>query len=84
MTTYPNREHKNADSAARRRALRALGDIENEILVLRRRIDAGTADGDDAQIMTDRVREVVKNISILGALREVREWDAADKAEREG
>jgi hypothetical protein len=47
VTTYPNKEHENADKAARRRALNALNDIEREVAILRRRVEGGTADGDD-------------------------------------
>ena len=81
MTDYPNREHEIADKAAKRRAIRALDEIVNEAGILRRKLDnAAWVDGDDTQILTDRTRELTKNLAILGALDEVRDWHAADVA----
>lgn len=82
MTDWPNREHRNEDEAARRRALKALADIEYEIGILRRRIDNGTVHGDDTGILTEKTRAVTQHVAVLGALREVREWDAAGRAAR--
>jgi hypothetical protein len=80
-TSYPNREHKNADVAARRRALGVLAAIEEEVASLRRRIEGHRIDGDDTQILTDLTRQVTLHASVLGTLREVREWHAADQAQ---
>jgi hypothetical protein len=83
MTSYPNREHANADKSARRRAATALDGIEAETSMLRRllRGESVEPDGDDTQLITQHVRALVQQMSVLGALREVREWDAADIAE---
>jgi hypothetical protein len=80
MTTYPDHEHENADKAAERRALKALKDIDYEVATLRRKIENGTADGDDTGILADRVREVTAQLAILGAFRDVREWQILDQA----
>lgn len=81
MSTYPNREHQKADEAAKRRALKALDDIEAEAKLLRRVIsDNRRVDGDDSRAIAGIVRDLTVHLSILGALYEVREWDAADKA----
>jgi hypothetical protein len=80
MTEYPNREHKNADEAARRAALVALGDIQQEVDILRRTLtqDARRVDGDSAQNLVNRALYLTRKLSVLGALYEVREWHAAD------
>lgn len=81
MTDYPNREHKNADDAARRRALKALDDIEAEVTFLRRRVNGGTADADHTSTLAARTADVVRQLAVLEALRDVREWHAADSRE---
>jgi hypothetical protein len=81
MTDYPNPEHRRADSAACRRALAALDELENEVRVLRRRIEGGTAEGDDTHLLAEKARSVTQHVTALGVLREVREWDAADGPE---
>lgn len=86
MSDYPNREHENADKAARRCALKALDGIESEMLSLRRRLtynDRNAPDGDETQRIAALTRDLIQHLSILGALREVREWHAADLAERD-
>lgn len=77
---YPNREHGNADKAARRRALAALNGIEDETRMLRRKIATEVADGDDTQVLADHVRLLTRDLAVLGTLRDVREWHAADVA----
>lgn len=77
---YPNREHRNADEAASRRALKALDGIDAEVAILRRRVESGTADGDDTATLATLAHEVTKHLTALGWLREVREWHAADTA----
>jgi hypothetical protein len=78
MTEYPNREHEKADKAAiiaEAQAIRAyLGNEQPE------------ADGDATQRITGRVHDLTANLAILGALREVREAEAADRhiAQRQG
>ncbi len=81
MSDYPNREHENADKAAKRRASKALTDIAYEVNILGRRLEAGTVDGGDTNILSDRVRQLTQHLSTLAALREVREWHAIDQAE---
>jgi|GEM_PF-2976442 len=79
-TGYPNREHQNADQAARRRALKALDDMYSEVEILRQRIQRGRVDGDDTQRIASLARDITQHVSVLGALGEVREWHAADVA----
>lgn len=85
MTDYPNREHKNADDAARRRALAALTDLAGEAALLHRSVKAGLeVDGDFTQVLTDLVRKLTRDLTVLGTLRDVREWHAADSKEAAG
>lgn len=82
MTDYPNAEHENDDQRARRRALGGLADLAGEAALLRRSLkDGRDLDGDDTQVLTDLLRKLTRDLSILGALREVREWHAADARE---
>lgn len=81
MTDYPNREHKVADEAAKRRALAALDHMVQEIETLRTRITRDIGDGDDSQRLSSLMRDVTQHISILGALRDVRAWHALDQNE---
>lgn len=81
MTGYPNQEHANADSAARRRALQALADIEREVESLRKRVSNDLADGDDTSTLAQRTADVTRQFARLEALREVREWHEADTKE---
>lgn len=78
---YPNREHANADKAARRRAFQALADIEREVTFLRRRIEGDVADGDDTSTLNQRAADITRHMSVLESFRDVREWHAADQAE---
>ena len=81
---YPNREHRNADRAARRRAHAALDLIEAEVAVLRRRLKTAdnplaSIDGDDTQTIMGRVRDLTAELAIMATLRSVREWARADR-----
>lgn len=84
VTAYPNREHENTDKAARRRALQALSDIEGEVAFLRKRINDGIADGDDTSTLAQRAVDVTRQFGRLEALRDVREWHAADNKDAGG
>lgn len=78
---YPNREHANADKAARRRALKAVDEIAGEAQLLRRKLEAGqNLDADDAQTITHSLMRLTQNLSALETLRDVREWHSADVA----
>ncbi len=82
MTTYPNREHENADRAAMRRALHALSGIEGEVRDLRLKLSRDQrVDADEAQVITGHVRALTGYLAELGILRDVREWHAIDKAD---
>lgn len=82
MTDYPNREHANADKAARRRALKALDEIASEAALMKRRLEDGhNACADDTQTLVHSVSRLTENLSVLAILRDVREWHAADEAE---
>jgi hypothetical protein len=76
---YPNREHRKADEAARRRALARLDLIETEVRMLRRRIGQGQAGGEDTATLMTHVRDLTEYLAILGVLNEVRDWHAADR-----
>ena len=81
MTDYPNREHSNADKAARRRALAALEEIKAEADNFIRRIDKGyELSGADAERLVTKAFKVAVNFSIAETLSNVREWHAADQA----
>jgi hypothetical protein len=80
--TYPNHEHRKEDRAARRRALDRLSAIEAEAARLRRMIERGQGEGEDGATMARLAGELTLNLTVLGVLREVREWDAADPAGR--
>lgn len=80
--SYPNREHENADKAARRRAIKALDDIIDDAQTLQRRIARGyEPHGTDAQRRADKAVASAVNFAFLEQLRDVREWHAADLAE---
>lgn len=81
---YPNREHRNGDRAARRRAHAALDAIEAEVATLRRRLKSAdnplsSLDGDDTQLIMGKVRDLTAELAIMAALRSVREWAKADQ-----
>lgn len=79
---YPNREHANADKAARRRALKALDDIIEDAQALKRRIENGyEPHGTDAERLADKAIAASVNFAFLEQLRDVRAWHAADSAE---
>jgi hypothetical protein len=83
---YPNREHKNADRAARRRALAALNAITAEAERLRQKLQEAdnplsSLDSDDTRTMDGKVHDLTAEFAVIGALRDVREWHAADLAE---
>jgi hypothetical protein len=82
MTDYPNREHANADKNARQQAIAALDDIARDAEILRRRLAAGSyTDVSDGTTLAAKAGEVGRRLAVIATLREVREWDAADKAE---
>jgi len=87
--SYPNREHQKADERARRRALEALSHIEGDAFDLRKKLERSFlspvhVDADDVQGLSDNLRKLTGCLAELGILYDAREWDAADKAEREG
>jgi hypothetical protein len=81
VSGYPNPEHRNADNAARRRALAAADHLAAEVETLSKRITDGTAEGDDTQRIASLARDLTQHVTALGVLRDVREWDKADKAQ---
>jgi len=82
---YPNREHRNADKAARRRARSALNDIAQHVAYLHRQLDldSPSLDEDSAQPLAEKTRALTGHLARLGQLRDAREWHAADQAEKE-
>jgi hypothetical protein len=81
VSAYPDRAHEASDKVTTRRALKALDEIEAEVAILRRRIANGTVEGESTQILADRAREVTQHVSVLEALRTVREWSAGTTVE---
>jgi siroheme synthase (precorrin-2 oxidase/ferrochelatase) len=81
---YPNREHENADRAARRRAISALTSMSDEAMEFAAKLQAGvsTPYASDAQKFQHWTSQLLENLTILETLREVREWRAADEAEK--
>jgi hypothetical protein len=62
-----------AEAAAYRRAMTALDHLADEIDILGKRIGDDCADGDDTQRIASLTRDLVQQVSVLGALRESRE-----------
>lgn len=85
MTEYPNREHRVADEAARRRALASLEAITASAGIVRQKLerDGTWVDGSDARVLAVAVGQLTENLTILETLRDVREWHEADKADAE-
>lgn len=84
MTTFPNREHMKADQAARRRALKALDSISDEIQLMRVILGRGPdtrMDAQNADVMQSKLHDLTGYLAELGTLHDVREWHAADQAE---
>ena len=85
MTDYPNKEHANADKAARRRALKALSDLIDEASLLKAGLEATDPPhnlfASDARRLAALSLSVSENLSIAETLRDVREWHEAGKAE---
>lgn len=76
---YPNREHGNADRAARRRTLAALNSVIENAQLLVRAIETDTAlDPGVSRRIADGAISVAINLSALETLSDVREWHAAD------
>jgi aspartokinase-like uncharacterized kinase len=78
---YPNREHRNADMAAHRRAVKALDQIGEHAAELRRRVTNGQADAESAMPLAATVAQLGGYLAQLETLRDVREWHEADRAE---
>jgi hypothetical protein len=84
MTHYPNREHMNADAAARRRAVAALEKIGEHTAELADRLNNGAVpEPGEAYLLTGQAARAATHLAELAMLRDVREWDAADQAEVE-
>lgn len=79
---YPNREHEKAHKAAERRALSALDAIEEEARILAIRVrQCRDLDADATRAMAGKVHDLTGYLAELDILRQVCEWDAADRAE---
>ena len=83
MTTFPNREHEQADKAARRRARTALNAITEDVAIMHRKLDLDSPmlDEDDTRALAEHVRARPGHLGRLAALRDVRAWHAADLAD---
>jgi hypothetical protein len=69
VSAYPDR--------ARERALAALNAIEGEVMIIRRRIADGATADHDTKILTDAVRRLTQNLTVLDTLRVMGERRAA-------
>lgn len=80
MTEYPNREHANADKAARRRAITALGNLITDAQAMAKRLNDpdATIYMEDGRRFQDSSDRAAAELTRLETLREVREWHAAD------
>jgi hypothetical protein len=80
---YPNREHQNADRAARRHAATALAELESMTHGLARRLDTGSLDfeANDADRLAEQAGKARAAFAEIAILRDVREWHAADLAD---
>lgn len=87
MTNYPNREHEKADVAMRRRALKTVNDILAQAALLRRKLISpnplAEVFGSDTQVLAADVAALTTYLAGLEALRDVREWDAANESASE-
>lgn len=84
LADYPNRESWVAATSARRRALQALASLEENAATLKRRIEGGYAPyGSDAQRFTHTGTQLAAELAVMETMRDVLEWHAADKAEKE-
>lgn len=82
MTSYPNAEHRKAEGAAKRRALKALEDIRGEANDLHYKVyENQRVDADEAQTIAGKVRDLIGYLAELGTLHDVLEWHAADQKE---
>lgn len=81
---YPNHEHEKEDKAARRRAEAALDALITSANLIKGALlrdnagqDYSSVDADNANVLYEYLAKVTKNLAIVGALAEVREWEAA-------
>lgn len=81
MTTYPNREHENADKAARRRAIQAASDLFDYATQLHRQLVGGQVPSPQMIPLQELTANITANLAVLETLRDVREWHAADQAD---
>jgi hypothetical protein len=81
---YPNREHRAADEAARRRAVASLEQIETEAKNLAANLAGGWSPmGADARHLAETVTRLGEALTVLETLRDVREWHALDQRDAE-
>lgn len=79
-TPFPERMRNQAAGTHARRAQQALKDLAYEVAVLQRRLDNGTAEGHDARKTAELAATIGAHFGALEVLREIREWDEAEKA----
>lgn len=77
-----NPEQTKLEASARRRALNNLTAIIGEAQKLQRKLGDGQGepDADDVQTLAENVRDLTGHLGVLDALRQAREWEAADRA----
>lgn len=84
QVTYPNREHQNSDRRARTRALKAIADATDSLALIRRGLEAGhLPHSPSAESVAADVMKLAAALQVLETLADVREWHAADMAEKE-
>lgn len=85
MTEYPNREHRNLHNSAKRRAISALLELEEQAKALRNRLmiqETPEADSSDAVRFEELSGKLREYLAIIETLRSVREWHQADELDR--
>jgi hypothetical protein len=83
-TPFPERMHNQAVETAKRRAERSLDELANEAAIIKRRVGNGTADADDARKSAELVTTIASRLGTLEALRDVQEWDEAERNGEQG
>jgi hypothetical protein len=79
-TPFPERMHKQSVDSHTRRAERALKELAYEVDALGRRLGNGSMEAEDPRRAAQLVTDLAAHFAALEALREVREWDEAERA----
>jgi hypothetical protein len=82
-TPFPERMRATAVESHTRRAIKALSDLMERAAILRDRLQAfQSADADYANTLAEMAVQAAVHLSALEVLRDVREWDEAERNAR--